>query len=118
MRAGDRDTLISFLRDGATIDDGYTTLPGDDTVVGVVKARVFYGAGSEQRQMASQEGAVQAVTFQVPASTLTRSVKVDDQIREELNRFVWDIQGIAYRGRTMIEFTAKRGISTSAEDEE
>jgi hypothetical protein len=43
---------------------------------------------------------------------------VDDQIREELNRFVWDIQGIAYRGRTMIEFTAKRGISTSAEDEE
>ena len=110
MRAGDRDTRISFMRDGAPIDDGYTTRPGGEAVVGVVKARVFYGTGSETRQMASQEGAVQAVTFSCPSSTITRSVNVRDRILEAVNGYVWDIDAIAYRGRTTIEFTAKRGL--------
>ena len=39
-----------------------------------------------------------------------RPDRVGDQIREELNQFLWDIEGVAYRGRTMIEFTAKRGV--------
>ena len=109
-RAGERDTVVVFLRDGVPIDDGYTTLPGAEAPIGQVKARVFYGAGSETRLMASQEGAVQAVTFQVPASTITRQVVVTDKIREDRTGNTWDIEGIAYRNRRNIEFTARRAV--------
>lgn len=109
-RAGERDTLITFMRDGAPVDDGYTTLPGAPASIGQVKARVFYGTGSEQREMASQENAVQAVTFQVPSSVLTREVKVTDQIVEVANGNSWDIEGIAPRRRRSIEMTARRSV--------
>lgn len=90
MKKGRMRSRITVERKGAPVDDGYTTIPGGWIVWCKAYAAVFYGSGNEQRQ-AAQEQASQAASFEVAATTKTRTISVADRI--SFDGALWDITG-------------------------
>lgn len=90
MKKGRMRDRITVEREGAPVDDGYTTVPGGWAQWCKASAAVFYGNGSEQRQ-AAQEGASQSASFEVSATSKTRAISVKDRI--QFDGALWDITG-------------------------
>lgn len=88
MKAGARFNLISFYRDGAPVDDGYTTTLGEPTEIGRAYAEVRFGTGQERRE-AAQESASVPATFVMLDNPITRSLTTRDKIRFQATD--WDI---------------------------
>lgn len=105
LPAGQRDQRIAFERATVETDDH-----GEDVAtwaeIAERWAAVNYGRGDERREGA-REGGVQPATFIVLADEDTRTVGLTDRIR--FRGGVWEIKGVAPRGRAEIEFSAVRG---------
>jgi head-tail adaptor len=104
MAAGKRNTLVQFQRSQPELDEYGEEVDVWSDIGGGEWAAILWGAGAERRAAAQEEGS-QAVTFQVPDNTLTRSLTVKDRIVWEGD---WDITGIATPKPGEREFTAVR----------
>lgn len=107
MTAGRRDHLVTFERLSITEDEYGAPLPGGWAMFAQEWAAIFWGAGSERRQAAMEQGS-QAATFQVPSNETTRGLTIKDRITCEAGTF--DITGIApdMPKRGLIEITGVR----------
>jgi head-tail adaptor len=106
VTAGNRSELVTLQRATAT-QDGYGEEVPTWAELGTEWAAVFYGRGDERRQAALEQGS-QAVTFQMLANDLTRSVTLKDRLLHDGSTF--DVVGIAPMDRATIEFTATRSL--------
>lgn len=102
-RAAQRRERIIFLREGAE-RDAWNQPTGGWGAIGRARAAIYYGAGTERRQAAQEQG-VQAASFSCLASELTRSITTADRL--EHKGAVWNITAIVPIGRD-IDFTATR----------
>lgn len=106
LAAGRRDRRITFERAENTQDDYGEEVPTWG-VLGRAFAVVSWGAGSERRAAAQEQGA-QAGTFRVLSTEMARGVTLKDRLT--LAGEVWDLTSIAPIGRSEIEFTAVRAL--------
>lgn len=106
LAAGRRDRRITFER-AETTQDGYGEEVSTWVLLGRAFAVVSWGAGSERRAAAQEQGS-QAGTFRVLATDMTRGVTLKDRLT--LSGEVWDLTSIAPIGRNEIEFTAVRAL--------
>jgi hypothetical protein len=104
MRAGTLDRTIYLLRQGAAVDDGFTTRPGPWAVL--AKAPASYEPVSDAEKVRAQQvGTTYAARFQVRWSPVTASLGPEDQILFDGRRH--DIVGKKEVGRRVgFEITA------------
>lgn len=101
---GDRPHLLTFQRQGAGTDDGYTVLPGTWYTLTTAWARIRHGSGQERRE-AAQENASQAATFECDWSPDLAAVLTTDRII--VFDTAWDITNRAViGGNREVHFTA------------
>lgn len=91
MIAGRRDTLVT-LEGFTAAQDEYGQETQAWAELGQEWAAVFYGAGSERRQAAAEQGE-QAASFEMLMNERTRALTVKDRIVAD--GAAWDIKGIA-----------------------
>ena len=103
LPAGRRDQQIGFHRASVVADEYGTEVPSWAEIA-QRWAAVNYGRGDERRE-AAREGGAQPATFIVLADEITRTIGLTDRIAFA---GVWEIKGIAPRGRAEIEFSAVR----------
>ena len=105
MTAGRRDQLVTLERFTTTTND-YNEAIENWSPIGREWVAVYFGAGSERRQAAMEQGQ-QAATFQFLANARTRGLTIRDRIQHDGE---WDIQGISpdTPSRGLIEITAVR----------
>jgi head-tail adaptor len=84
----DRNYKVEFQRVGASVDDGYNTVPGEWATYCIEWADVRFSKGSERRQ-AAQEQAAAPATFVVPSNEKTRAISTTDRI--SFDGGYWDI---------------------------
>lgn len=96
MRAGKLDRIITLLKSGAPVDDGYTTLPGGFEPQGTRKARYIPAMAREVFENAGRE-AKMPVVFEVRSDSLTRQITEQWVIEYAGQRF--DIEGVQEIGR-------------------
>jgi len=107
MDAGRRDRLITFQRQGAGTDDGYTTQPGAFADYAQAWARVRFGTGQERRE-AAQERVSMAATFECLWNpTLNAVLETDRIVFDGAN---WDIVSRALVNRDQIHFAAVKSV--------
>lgn len=110
--AGERDQRIRFERATVTRSalGGKAAGSADWAALGSRWAKLRWGSGAERRA-AAVEQATQAATFRVLADSLTRTVTEQDRIVHPQSGLTFDITGLAWIGRSEIEFTgvAARG---------
>lgn len=106
VTAGKRDRKVVFERATTVQDDHGEEVPSWAPIVGAFAA-VSWGAGSERREAAQEQG-TQAATFRVLATAKTRSVSLKDRLM--MGGEAWDITSIAPVTRGEIEFTATRAV--------
>ena len=77
-----------------------------EEIVGAL-GEVNYGTGSERRE-AGKDSAVVSATVRVLATSVSRSLTAEDQLR--LDGAVWDIASVVPFGRREMDITATRRI--------
>lgn len=113
----DRPHKIMLQRQGAPVDDGYNTVPGEYANYAPEYARIIYGSGREQRE-AAQESATQTATFEVLSNSKTRALSVTDRVCYPITDAdpakwpAWDIQAVSDLGfNEGVRITASRAVS-------
>jgi len=104
VKSAKRDTRIEIQRASVSLD----ALGGETKTWATVArpwAALHYGRGQERRQAAAEQGQ-QAVTMNILASPLTRTITITD--RAVVGGEVWDIVGVAPIGRRDIDLAAVR----------
>lgn len=96
MKAGKLDRTITLFKQGASVDDGYTTLPGELESQGTRKARYIPAMAREVFENAGREGKM-PVVFEVRSDSLTRQINETWAIDYDGRRF--DIEGVQEIGR-------------------
>jgi SPP1 family predicted phage head-tail adaptor len=103
MGAGQRDRKIVFERNAPAFD-GYGGEVENWSTLETAWADVRYGTGQERREAAKESASVTA-TFQVLATSGTRSLTAVDRINFN---GIWDIVSAVPNGRAFIDVTAIR----------
>ena len=103
MSASRRDKLVSLQRNTPAADSHNEDIPAWGEI-GKEWARITFGPASERRA-AAQEQSNQTITFDLPANSLTQSLKATDRIN--WNGVSWDLvaPGIP-KGQGELQFTA------------
>lgn len=96
MRAGNFDRIITLLKSGTPVDDGYTSVPGEYESQGTRKARYIPAMAREVFENAGRE-AKMPVVFEVRSDSLTR--QITEQWVIEYNGTRYDIEGVQEIGR-------------------
>jgi hypothetical protein len=117
VRSGDRKHKVIIQRQGALVDDGYTTSPGAYENYTTQRAAIFWGNGREQREAAQEVGS-QPASFEVPSNSKTRAISVTDRLcypvtdLDPANWPAWDIQAVSDLGFNVgVRITATRAAS-------
>lgn len=105
MGAGDRDELVSFVRETTSADDYGEQISTGVEVLAECWAQVRFGSSREKRE-AAQEAGSQSATFLCDRYPSLDAVKISDQIVYDGSD--WDIVEVAPLDRMILRFTAVR----------
>jgi head-tail adaptor len=109
--AGQRNKLVIIQRATAT-KDAYGEPINSWSEIGRVLAGMIHGRGDERRQAAMEQG-MQPATFQMLATSVTRSLRLRDRLIAE--GVVWDVRGVVVdspmRGSVEVEAVANPEIA-------